>query len=184
VPARPSATHVHSSQREIWSDAIGEPPRSENATSGELKSRSSSFLSPNQVPRIHIEEVPSTFTNHYGPRDQKQPKTFQCTLCPENFTLAYKFRSHLRKHNSERPFVCTMCGKSFTYLHEWQSHEALHSEKMFVCKGDLKAGGQWGCGLRFACADALYRHFQSELGDICITPLLDEEMGEQERPVM
>jgi hypothetical protein len=45
----------------------------------------------------------------------------------------------------------------------------------------LKAGGQWGCGRRFARADALGRHFRSEAGRICIKPLLDEEMIERQR---
>jgi transcription factor CRZ1 len=50
-----------------------------------------------------------------------------------------------------------------------------------VCKGDLKAGGPWGCGRRFARADALGRHFRSEAGRICIKPLLDEEVLERQR---
>lgn len=50
-----------------------------------------------------------------------------------------------------------------------------------MCKGDLKGGGQWGCGRRFARADALGRHFRSEAGRICIKPLLDEEMLERQR---
>jgi transcription factor CRZ1 len=78
--------------------------------------------------------------------------------------------------------VCTVCGKAFARQHDRKRHEGLHSgEKKFVCKGDLKAGGQWGCGRRFARADALGRHFRSEAGRICIKPLLDEEMLERQR---
>jgi hypothetical protein len=78
--------------------------------------------------------------------------------------------------------VCTVCGKAFARQHDRKRHEGLHSgEKKFVCKGDLKAGGQWGCGRRFARADALGRHFRSEAGRICIKPLLDEEMIERQR---
>lgn len=50
-----------------------------------------------------------------------------------------------------------------------------------MCKGELKQGGQWGCGRRFARADALGRHFRSEAGRICIKPLLDEEAIERQR---
>ena len=39
----------------------------------------------------------------------------------------------------------------------------------------------WGCGRRFARADALGRHFRSEAGRICIKPLLDEEAQERQR---
>ncbi|PKK50475.1 hypothetical protein CI102_5194 [Trichoderma harzianum] len=115
-------------------------------------------------------------------RMQKHPATFQCTLCPKRFTRAYNLRSHLRTHTDERPFVCTVCGKAFARQHDRKRHESLHSgEKKFVCKGDLKTGGQWGCGRRFARADALGRHFRSEAGRICIKPLLDEEMIERQR---
>lgn len=115
-------------------------------------------------------------------RVQKHPATFQCALCPKRFTRAYNLRSHLRTHTDERPFVCTVCGKAFARQHDRKRHEGLHSgEKKFVCKGELKDGGQWGCGRRFARADALGRHFRSEAGRICIKPLLDEEMNERMR---
>ncbi|KAL2864626.1 putative C2H2 transcription factor Crz1 [Aspergillus lucknowensis] len=118
-------------------------------------------------------------------RVQKHPATFQCHLCPKRFTRAYNLRSHLRTHTDERPFVCTVCGKAFARQHDRKRHEGLHSgEKKFVCRGDLSRGGQWGCGRRFARADALGRHFRSEAGRICIKPLLDEESQERERTYM
>ncbi|KAL4956961.1 hypothetical protein BDW69DRAFT_58998 [Aspergillus filifer] len=118
-------------------------------------------------------------------RVQKHPATFQCHLCPKRFTRAYNLRSHLRTHTDERPFVCTVCGKAFARQHDRKRHEGLHSgEKKFVCRGDLSRGGQWGCGRRFARADALGRHFRSEAGRICIKPLLDEELQERERLLM
>jgi hypothetical protein len=66
----------------------------------------------------------------------------------------------------------------------------LHSgEKKFVCRGNLKDGNHWGCGRRFARADALGRHFRSEAGRVCIRPLLEEEAlekggwdGQQQQP--
>lgn len=113
---------------------------------------------------------------------QKHPATFQCHLCPKRFTRAYNLRSHLRTHTDERPFVCTVCGKAFARQHDRKRHEGLHSgEKKFICRGDLSRGGQWGCGRRFARADALGRHFRSEAGRICIRPLLEEESQERER---
>lgn len=115
-------------------------------------------------------------------RIQKHPATFQCTLCPKKFTRAYNLRSHLRTHTDERPFVCTVCGKAFARQHDRKRHEGLHSgEKKFVCRGELASGRSWGCGRRFARADALGRHFRSEAGRVCIKPLLDEEALERQR---
>lgn len=109
-------------------------------------------------------------------RIQRHLATFQCTLCPKKFTRAHNLRSHFRRHTNERPFVCTVCGKAFFRDHDRKNHEYLHTrEKRFVCTGDLKDGAKWGCGRRFARADALGRHFRSEAGLICIKPLLEEE---------
>ena len=113
---------------------------------------------------------------------QKHPATFQCTLCPKRFTRAYNLRSHLRTHTDERPFVCTVCGKAFARQHDRKRHEGLHSgEKKFVCRGELQSSNEWGCGRKFARADALGRHFRSEAGRICIRPLLEEEALERQR---
>ncbi|KAL2421788.1 C2H2 finger domain transcription factor crzA [Exophiala dermatitidis] len=120
-------------------------------------------------------------------RVQKHPATFQCTLCPKRFTRAYNLRSHLRTHTDERPFVCTVCGKAFARQHDRKRHEGLHSgEKKFVCRGELRSspGQHWGCGRRFARADALGRHFRSEAGRICIKPLLEEEKMERQNKAM
>ncbi|EON69979.1 hypothetical protein W97_09244 [Coniosporium apollinis CBS 100218] len=113
-------------------------------------------------------------------RTQKYPATFQCNICPKRFTRAYNLRSHLRMHTNEHPFVCNICGKAFARQHDCKRHEGLHvGEKKFVCRGMLKDGNNWGCGRRFARADALGRHFRSEGGCVCIRPLLDEEVREK-----
>ncbi|EME44371.1 hypothetical protein DOTSEDRAFT_152208 [Dothistroma septosporum NZE10] len=147
------------------------------------RNRSSSNASDQRGYILDLANPERTPSNGPGDkRGQKHPATFQCTLCPKRFTRAYNLRSHLRTHTDERPFVCTVCGKAFARQHDRKRHEGLHSgEKKFVCKGTLQGGSQWGCGRRFARADALGRHFRSEAGRVCIKPLLDEEAVERQR---
>ena len=146
------------------------------------RSSTSSVPSRDYILDLADPERPNASPNAGQTRVQKHPATFQCNLCPKRFTRAYNLRSHLRTHTDERPFVCTVCGKAFARQHDRKRHEGLHSgEKKFICKGELTTGGSWGCGRRFARADALGRHFRSEAGRVCIKPLLDEEAAEHSR---
>jgi transcription factor CRZ1 len=160
------------------------PSRGRNGSLG--RGRSSSNASDQRDYILGLAEPERTPSNGAKEgRVQKHPATFQCTLCPKRFTRAYNLRSHLRTHTDERPFVCTVCGKAFARQHDRKRHEGLHSgEKKFVCKGQLQQGGHWGCGRRFARADALGRHFRSEAGRVCIKPLLDEEAAERQKAWM
>ncbi|KAF2771356.1 hypothetical protein EJ03DRAFT_342386 [Teratosphaeria nubilosa] len=161
------------------------PARGRNGSLG-TRARNSSNASDQRDYILDLADPARTPSN--GPdnkRVQKHPATFQCTLCPKRFTRAYNLRSHLRTHTDERPFVCTVCGKAFARQHDRKRHEGLHSgEKKFVCRGNLQSGSQWGCGRRFARADALGRHFRSEAGRVCIKPLLDEEAADRQKAWM
>jgi transcription factor CRZ1 len=162
------------------------PARGRNGSVGARGARSSSNASDQREYILDLANPDRTPSN--GPdskRVQKHPATFQCNLCPKRFTRAYNLRSHLRTHTDERPFVCTVCGKAFARQHDRKRHEGLHSgEKKFVCRGNLTSGQQWGCGRRFARADALGRHFRSEAGRVCIKPLLEEEAAERQKQWM
>lgn len=112
---------------------------------------------------------------------RKQPLRFQCTFCPKKFTRAYNLRSHLRTHTNEKPFVCTVCEQAFARANDRKRHELLHAgERKFVCRGELDNSKPWGCGRRFARPDALGTHFRTQLGRLCIQPLLDEEAAKRQ----
>ena len=155
---------------------------SPGARSASQQRRSSTNSIPNRDYILELADPSRPSAPGTEKRVQKHPATFQCHLCPKKFTRAYNLRSHLRTHTDERPFVCNVCSKAFARQHDRKRHEGLHSgEKKFVCRGELGTGGNWGCGRRFARADALGRHFRSEAGRVCIKPLLDEEAMERQR---
>lgn len=111
-------------------------------------------------------------------QNQKRPATFACELCPKKFTRSFNLRAHLRGHSGGKPFPCIVCGKGFSRNSDRKRHEDLHKdEKRYACQGELKSqpDKSWGCGRRFARADALALHLRSDAGQACLRPLLMEE---------
>ncbi|KAG5354509.1 C2H2 finger domain transcription factor crzA [Yarrowia sp. B02] len=162
------------------SDVRGGNSRDQSHSPSRSPSQSGNRSRSNSHSRDYILELAAPTSNNK--RVQKHPSTFACHLCDKRFTRSYNLRSHLRTHTDERPFVCTVCGKAFARQHDRKRHEALHSgEKKYQCQGVL-ADGQtpWGCGRKFARADALGRHFKTEAGRECIRLLLEEEANEKQ----
>ncbi|KAF1840937.1 uncharacterized protein K460DRAFT_410330 [Cucurbitaria berberidis CBS 394.84] len=124
------------------------------------------------------EEVPEVEAD--SRHTQKQPTTFDCSLCSRSFTRAYNLHAHLRTHTNEKPFVCTMCGKSFVRQNDRLRHEGIHLGKgKYACYGNLKNGNPWGCGRPFARISGLRSHFRCDPGRACIRPLLEEQWREE-----
>lgn len=111
------------------------------------------------------------------------PPHHKCPKCDKTFTRAYNLQSHLRTHTNERPYKCKVCSKAFARQHDRKRHEELHTgEKKFECSGVLSDGvTRWGCGHKFARADALGRHFRTEVGRQCIRPLQEEADRERQQ---
>lgn len=154
--------------------------RSNSASQARSRSRSRS----QSASREYILELASATPG--TKRVQRHPSTFACDMCDKKFTRAYNLRSHKRTHTDERPYACTVCDKTFARQHDRKRHEALHSgEKKFMCQGVLADGvTPWGCGHKFARADALGRHFRTEAGKECIRPLVEESERERRASVM
>jgi hypothetical protein len=61
------------------------------------------------------------------PHVKKPLATFQCNLCPKQFTRANTLNTHqMREHKNERPFACKICQKRFVRKYERDRHETIH----------------------------------------------------------
>jgi uncharacterized Zn-finger protein len=122
----------------------------------------------------------SSSTGKRRPRVKKDLREddaeFLCDFCGKTFAKNYNLKSHLKTHSDAKPFKCSFCERSFARNHDKKRHEYLHQGvKRFQCGGTLKDGvTRWGCGKHFSRADGLGRHFRTDIGWLCIRPLMME----------
>ncbi|KAK1954601.1 hypothetical protein LY78DRAFT_730056, partial [Colletotrichum sublineola] len=110
---------------------------------------------------------------------QHHPATYQCTLCHiEEINQDVCTAKSSPEAHKRTPLCLYDLWQCITRDNDWISHEEIHSgEKRFVCRDDLRVGGQWGCGQRFNRAGNLGKHFRSETGTIYTKPLLEEKFS-------
>lgn len=71
--------------------------------------------------------------------------------------------------------------KSLARRYDRKRHERLHDKVTeYTCRGDLKPGGQWGCGREFTRRDALNRHLRPKAGRGCVEKLADRISRDQQ----
>ncbi|CAI6727742.1 AIF_HP2_G0044660.mRNA.1.CDS.1 [Saccharomyces cerevisiae] len=76
-------------------------------------------------------------------------------------------------------FVLFVVRRLHVNMIERDTKICIQVRKRYVCGGKLKDGKPWGCGKKFARSDALGRHFKTESGRRCITPLYEEARQEK-----
>ena len=73
--------------------------------------------------------------------------------CNKQFSSAYNYQLHVKRHNQQFSFVCQICGKGFMNKNHLESHSNTHLKvKPFACKG---------CPKRFLTKSNLSRHHKS-----------------------
>ncbi|KAI0157994.1 putative zinc finger protein [Hypoxylon sp. FL1284] len=110
--------------------------------------------------------------SHYYPRRKRRRQTkFTCQDCGKTFDKRYNLQSHRNTHAPDRPYVCSGCNKTFVRKGDLGRHMKSHTgEKKHVCH----------CGMSFARADTLRKHYESKVGRSCIQPS-EQELGEPEQ---
>ncbi|RLV95926.1 Transcriptional regulator CRZ1 [Spathaspora sp. JA1] len=103
--------------------------------------------------------------------------SYVCVLCGNILSRAANLKQHyLSVHGEERPYPCRYpdCHWSFSRTNDRTRHENQHNEvRKYVCFGILPTGKTFGCGKRFKRSDGLGRHFRTENGKKCISPLTE-----------
>lgn len=162
------------------------PPYAQPLPAGRSPPQSHLHQGVEQVTTEHMKNLlksgksSSSSTGKRKPRVKKDSQSddeeFQCTYCDKSFSKNYNLNSHLKAHSSAKPFQCSFCDRSFARNHDKKRHEYLHQGvKRFQCGGTLKDNvTHWGCGKRFSRADGLGRHFRTDVGWLCIRPLMVE----------
>ncbi|CDR39719.1 CYFA0S03e06458g1_1 [Cyberlindnera fabianii] len=174
-------THSHPIQHDYY--PVHQSPHQTHSSSSELTDQQVKNL-------LMITNTTSSSTGKRKPRTKHElspsqgQESFTCKHCGKAFAKGYNLKSHLKTHSDERPFQCSFCDRSFARNHDKKRHELLHQGvKKFQCGGVLKDKiTRWGCGKRFSRADGLGRHFRTDIGWLCIRPLMLEakEMERQE----
>ena len=121
------------------------------------------------------ESEPQIVSTQSRSRKRQTNQELKCYHCSKVFTKKYNLTSHLRTHSNDRPYKCRLCDHGFARESDYIRHMSTHSEKLYKCGGTLKDGSPWGCGKSFARADILSTHHKSKIGQICLTPYLQEQ---------
>ncbi|KAG5952538.1 hypothetical protein E4U53_000613 [Claviceps sorghi] len=66
-------------------------------------------------------------------------------------------------------------GPASAYVLPTATSSAPEKQQDFLCYGQLKLGGRWGCGRRFDRLHDFARHLKTPTGRKCIQPLYDDE---------
>lgn len=100
----------------------------------------------------------------------KRPRVTEwtCDVCSKVFRKKFNFKSHMATHSDKREFYCSECGLAFARANDRNRHGKTHSEREFVCGGELPDGQRWGCGQKFGRADTLRNHHRTIAGQECV----------------
>ncbi|XP_022125593.2 zinc finger protein OZF isoform X4 [Pieris rapae] len=95
-------------------------------------------------------------TRHIENKRCKKP-IIKCEMCDKEFDKTHLYKSHLRRHTTEKPFECNICGMALKYKSALVQHILRHSgNKTFKCDQ---------CDKTFDNASAKKRHLSCHSGE-------------------
>ncbi|XP_071540050.1 uncharacterized protein [Panulirus ornatus] len=97
----------------------------------------------------------------------RQPKTYKCQICEQEFKNGTQLKNHTWRHTGEKPYSCVICQATFTQQSNLKTHMRIHTgERPYTCEE---------CNATFTQISNLRTHQKIHTGekpyecDICLT---------------
>ncbi|KAH3675617.1 hypothetical protein WICPIJ_009321 [Wickerhamomyces pijperi] len=131
---------------------------------------------PTEFPCPHCRKV---FEKSYNLKSHlkihSDEKPFSCKHCQRCFARNHDRKRHELLHENVKKYTCGSTFNNVSTKPEISSSNGAELDIFTPLSSSSSANGnspRWGCGKKFSRVDGLVRHYNTEMGFICVKPLL------------